>query len=77
MRRAEQEFRRYFQQVYTYPLLTLRGVQGLQSIIPAADSLDANTDLLREWVGILWYKIRYVVVLGGQPRIFLPANSKL
>jgi len=65
MRRAEQEFRRYFQQVYTYPLLTLRGAQGLQSIIPAADSLDANTDLLREWVGILWYKIRHVVVLGG------------
>ena len=26
---------------------------------------------------ILRYKIRYVVVLGGQPRIFLPANSKL
>lgn len=57
MRRAEQEFRRYFQQVYTYPVSPLRGTQGLQSLMPAADSLDANTTLLREWVGILWYKI--------------------
>ena len=65
MRRAEQEFRRYFQKVYTYPLLTLRGTQGLQSLMPAADSLDDNTTLLREWVGILWYKIRCLAVLGG------------
>ena len=60
MRRAEQEFRRYFQQVYTYPLSPLRGAQGLQSLIPTVDSLSANTDILREWVGILWYKIRYL-----------------
>ena len=57
IRRAEQEFRRYFQQVYTYPLSPLRGTQGLQSLMPTADSLDDNTTLLREWVGILWYKI--------------------
>jgi uncharacterized SAM-binding protein YcdF (DUF218 family) len=57
IRRAEQEFRRYFQQVYTYPVSPLRGMQGLQSFIPTADSLDDNTTLFREWVGILWYKI--------------------
>jgi uncharacterized SAM-binding protein YcdF (DUF218 family) len=60
IRRAEQEFRRYFRQVYTYPLSPLRVTQGLQSLMPSADSLDDNTTLLREWVGILWYKI-----LGG------------
>jgi uncharacterized SAM-binding protein YcdF (DUF218 family) len=60
IRRAEQEFRRYFQQVYTYPVSPLRGTQGLQSLMPTADSLDDNTIFLREWVGILWYKI-----LGG------------
>jgi uncharacterized SAM-binding protein YcdF (DUF218 family) len=57
IRRAEQEFRRYFQQVYTYPVSPLRGTQGLQSLMPTADSLDDNTTLIREWVGILWYKI--------------------
>ncbi len=57
IRRAEQEFRRYFQQVHTYPLSPLRGTQGLKSFIPTAESLDDNTTLLREWVGILWYKI--------------------
>jgi len=57
MRRAEQEFRRYFQQVYTYPVSSLRSTQGLQSLMPEADSLDDNTTFLREWVGILWYKI--------------------
>jgi uncharacterized SAM-binding protein YcdF (DUF218 family) len=57
IRRAEQEFRRYFQQVYNYPAPPLQGAPGLQSLIPSADSLGANTLLLREWVGILWYKI--------------------
>jgi uncharacterized SAM-binding protein YcdF (DUF218 family) len=57
MRRAEQEFRRYFQQVYTYPVPPLRDTQGLQSLMPAAGSLGANTILLQEWVGILWYKL--------------------
>ena len=60
MRRAEQEFRRYFQQVYTYPLSPLWNMQGLQSLMPSADSLDDNTTLIREWVGILWYKIRFL-----------------
>jgi len=60
MRRAEQEFRRYFQQVYTYPVSPLRDTQGLKLLMPSADSLDDNTTLLREWVGILWYKIRFL-----------------
>jgi uncharacterized SAM-binding protein YcdF (DUF218 family) len=57
IRRAKQEFRRYFQHVYAYPVPLLRGTQGLQSLMPTADSLDDNTTLIREWVGILWYKI--------------------
>ncbi len=57
IRRAEQEFCRYFRQVYTYPVPPLRGTQGLQSLMPTVDSLDDNTTLLREWVGILYYKI--------------------
>ena len=62
IRRAEQEFRRYFQQVYTYPLPSLWNTQGLQSLMPTADSLDNNTAFLREWVGIMWYKIRFLAV---------------
>ena len=57
IRRAKQEFRRYFQQVYNYPAPPLQGAPGVQSLIPSAESLGANTLLLREWVGILWYKI--------------------
>ena len=63
IRRAEQEFRRYFQQVYNYPAPPLQGAMGLQSLIPSADSLGANTLLLREWVGILWYKILWLKVM--------------
>lgn len=57
MRRAQQEFRRYFQQVTTYPVPPLRDTQGLKSLIPAANALGDNTILLREWVGILWYQL--------------------
>jgi len=42
IRRAEQEFRRYFQQVYNYPAPSLQGALGLQSLIPSADSLVPN-----------------------------------
>ncbi len=55
MRRAQREFCRYFEQVQTYPVPEVQHPVGWQDFIPDADTLDANTTLLREWVGILWY----------------------
>lgn len=61
MRRAQREFCRYFQQVQTYPVPKVQRSMGWQDFIPDAGTLDANTTLLREWVGMLWYAI-----LGAQ-----------
>jgi len=53
-RRAQREFRRYFQRVALYPVpLVIRPWQW-QDLVPAADSLDGSTTLLREWAGLLW-----------------------
>jgi uncharacterized SAM-binding protein YcdF (DUF218 family) len=57
MRRAQREFCRYFKQVQPYPVLEVQRPVGWQDFIPDADTLDANTNLLREWVGMLWYAI--------------------
>lgn len=57
MRRARREFCRYFPQVQTYPVPKVKSPLVWQDIIPNANTLDANTTLLREWVGMLWYTI--------------------
>lgn len=57
MRRSKQEFCRYFEQVQTYPVPEVQRPVGWQDFIPDANTLDANTTLLREWVGILWYGV--------------------
>lgn len=57
MRRARREFCSHFAQVQVYPLPSSVGLWGWQNFIPDADSLDANTVLIRELVGWLWYAV--------------------
>ena len=57
MRRARREFCRHFQQVGVYPVLPVQRAFGWRDFIPDAYALDANTTLMREWVGLLWYAI--------------------
>lgn len=60
MRRAQREFCRHFEQVQTSPVPKIRSPLTWQDFVPDADTLDANTTLLREWVGILWYTFLYI-----------------
>lgn len=57
MRRAQREFCRYFEQVQFYPVPSEKHAVVWQDFIPEAGYFDANTTLLREWVGILWYSL--------------------
>lgn len=57
MRRAQQEFSRYFTQVQIYPVPAIEHEVNWQDLLPEASYLDANTTLLQEWIGILWYAI--------------------
>ncbi len=57
MRRAHREFCRYFNQVINYPVSPMQRPWILRDFVPDADILDANTTLLREWVGMVWYAI--------------------
>ncbi|MFH1638899.1 MAG: YdcF family protein [Chloroflexota bacterium] len=57
MRRAQREFCRYFNQVIIYPAPPMQHWWNWQDLLPDADTLDANTTMLREWVGLLWYAI--------------------
>jgi len=57
IRRAQNEFCRYFQQIALFPVPAAVRRSGFQSFIPNADSLENNTTLLREYFGLLWYAI--------------------
>lgn len=60
MRRAQREFCRHFTQVMVNPLPAMPRPTGWQSFLPDAAVLNANTTLVREWVGMLWYTLRNV-----------------
>jgi uncharacterized SAM-binding protein YcdF (DUF218 family) len=55
MRRAQREFCLHFEQVQTYAVPKARLPLAWQDFFPDADTLDANTTLLHECVGMLWY----------------------
>ena len=58
MRRARREFCRYFEYVQPDPLPEVQPSPAWQDYIPDAGSLEANTTLLDEWVGMIWYALR-------------------
>lgn len=60
MRRAKHEFCRYFQHVQIDPVPDMQSPVVWLDFIPDAGSLNTNTTLLREWVGMLWYAILQV-----------------
>lgn len=68
MRRAKQEFCRYFSKVAVYPVSVVPRSMTWQDFMPNADALDVNTTLIREWVGVLWYEIldRFDGPLAGE-----------
>ena len=55
MRRARNEFCRYFQHVALFPVPIAPRRVLWRDFIPDANALDNNTTLLREWTGLLWY----------------------
>lgn len=57
MRRADQEFRRHFRQVQPFPVPISAGPFRPGDLVPSAATLGGNTSLIREWVGLSWYRI--------------------
>ena len=57
LRRARQEFCRYFQRVLVYPVDSPVTPILWSVLIPDGGSLEASTTLVREWVGMAWYAI--------------------
>ena len=62
MRRARGEFCRYFERLDVYPVAPTGGVVTLRGLVPQARTLVGSTEMLREWVGIVWYAIRGIGV---------------
>lgn len=59
-RRAHQEFCRYFAQVQVDSVPAMTQPKGWEAFLPDPGALNANTALVREWVGMLWYSLRGV-----------------
>lgn len=55
MRRARQEFRRYFNNVYYMPARSTKRCLSFAQYLPSSSSLASSTIYLREWVGSVWY----------------------
>ncbi len=62
LRRARGEFTRYFKHSSFYAALTLHEALSFKDFIPSTRALNASTTYLREWVGLLWYKVRFLFV---------------
>jgi uncharacterized SAM-binding protein YcdF (DUF218 family) len=58
MRRAHREFCRWFDEVLAYPVPLVERRPSWRAVLPLADTLRANTEVLQEWVGIAWYALR-------------------
>lgn len=62
MSRAERAFNKYFPRdiVVPFPANYLRTVEGgIRTVIPSAVHFEKSTRALHEWIGILWYALRY------------------
>lgn len=63
MRRAEQIFRRTGLEVVPAPTgFKKRGPVTIASFIPSAHALEDSHYALHEWIGIVWYRLRYGLV---------------
>lgn len=62
--RTMQEFRRYYQKPLPVPASSQDGFnpKGFQNYIPNIDTLSYSTTLIHEQIGIIWYKLRHIVV---------------
>jgi len=63
MSRAERVFKKVFPEdtIVPVPVGYLYGPPKgpLESMIPSVDALHLSTDALHEWIGMLWYAVRY------------------
>lgn len=59
MRRAKQEFGKYFSNIKLFPVSLKNDPINVYSIIPSSNAISRSTELLREWVGMAWYKISW------------------
>lgn len=57
LRRAKQEFNRYFKNVWYYPAPSNKNKIHWDDFVPNSYALGNSTLLLREWVGLIWYKL--------------------
>lgn len=58
MRRAYQEFCRWFDEVLVFPVPSVERQRGWHDMLPLARALRTNSELVQEWVGIAWYALR-------------------
>jgi len=59
LRRARQEFNRYFSNVMYVPAQDKPKPLSTESFIPSARTLGQSTSYLREWVGLVWYQLSH------------------
>jgi uncharacterized SAM-binding protein YcdF (DUF218 family) len=57
MKRALREFCKYFSQVTAVPVESSGQDLTWMSFIPDADSLEDSTTYIREWAGLIWYRM--------------------
>lgn len=57
MPRAIREFCRYFGNVRAEPVIEVMRPANWGDLVPDAEALDANTTLLKEYAGLMWYAI--------------------
>lgn len=59
LRRARQEFNRYFKNVMYVPAKDKPKSLSAVSFIPSAQTLGQSTSYIREWVGLAWYQLSH------------------
>lgn len=57
LRRARQEFKRYFDKVVYIPARKQSGCSSFAKFLPSSGALRASTTYIREWVGSFWYAV--------------------
>ncbi len=66
LRRARGEFRRHFHHVSISPLAESASPIRWTDLIPQTSGLMMSTDMIHEWIGMVWYGLRHVLHLDSQ-----------